>query len=63
MGFFIHSMPTISNNKLNSHYEDTPMLYTAIFHGCKIDNFRMKNLDIFLIFALNIDCGHKLETP
>ena len=28
------------------HYENTPMQYTAIFHGCKNDNFH--------IFALNI---------
>ena len=25
------------------------------FHGCKKDNFQMKNCDIFLIFAQNID--------
>ena len=37
--------------------------YTAIFHGCKNDNFQMKNFDIFLIFAQNIDCGYTLETP
>ena len=30
--------------------------YTAIFHGCKNDNFQMKFFDIFLIFAQNIDC-------
>ena len=34
------------------HYENIPMLYTAIFHGCKKDNFQMKNSNIFLIFAL-----------
>ena len=28
------------------------MLYTAIFHGCKNDNFQKKNA-IFLIFAQN----------
>ena len=32
-----------------------------IFHGCKKDNFQMKNYDIFLIFAQNIDCGYTLE--
>ena len=41
----------------------TPMLYTAIFHGCKNDNFQTKNCDIFLIFALNIDRGYTLEPP
>ena len=41
----------------------TPMKYTAIFHCCKIDNFQMKNCDVFLIFAQNIDCGYILEPP
>ena len=36
---------------------------TAIFHGCKKDNFQMKNCDVFLIFAQNIDRGYKLEPP
>ena len=33
------------------HYENRPIQYTVIFHGCKNDYFRMKNCDIFLIFA------------
>ena len=37
------------------------MQYTAIFHGCKNDNYQMKNSDIFLIFAQNIDFGYMLE--
>ena len=37
--------------------------YTAIFHGCKNDNFQMKSVDIFLTFAQNIDCGYTLEPP
>ena len=36
------------------------MQYTAIFHGCKNVNFQMKNYNIFLIFAQNIDCGYTL---
>ena len=36
------------------HYENMSMQYTAIFHGCKIDNFQMKKCDIFLIFAQSI---------
>ena len=43
------------------HYENTPMQYTAIFHGFKNDNFQMKDCDIVLIFAQNIDCGYTLE--
>ena len=39
------------------------MQYTAIFHGCKIDNFQMKIFHMFLIFAQNIDCGYTLEPP
>ena len=51
---------------------DTPMQYTAIFHGCKNGNFQMKNCGIFLNFAQNIDCAptrcfrakiRKLYTP
>ena len=37
--------------------------YTAIFHGCKNDNFQMKFFDIFLIFPQNIDCEYTLEPP
>ena len=37
------------------------MQITAIFHGCKMDNFQMKIFDIFLSFAQNIDCGYTLE--
>ena len=32
------------------------MQYTAIFHGLKSVYFQMKNCDIFLICAQNIDC-------
>ena len=33
------------------------------YFGCKNENFQWKNLDIFLIFAQNIDCGNTLEPP
>ena len=29
------------------HYENTPVQYIVIFHGCKNDNFQMKNCDFF----------------
>ena len=45
------------------HYENMPMLYTAIFHGCKTDNFQMKNCDVFLFLLYNIGCGYTLEPP
>ena len=31
------------------HYENTPMQYTAIFHGCKNDNFQITFFNIFII--------------
>ena len=45
------------------HYENTPMQYTAIFHGSKNDNFQIKKVDNFLIFAQNRDCGYSFEPP
>ena len=33
------------------HYENMSVQYTAIFHGCKNDNFQMKIL-IFFLFLL-----------
>ena len=44
-------------------YENMSVQYTAIFHGCKNDNFQMIFFYIFLIFAQNIDCGYTLEPP
>ena len=40
-----------------------PMQYTEKNFGCKNENFHWKNVDIFLIFAQNIDCGYTLEPP
>ena len=37
--------------------------YTVIFHSIKNDNFLMKNCDVFLFFAQNIDRGYTLEPP
>ena len=40
------------------------MQYTAIFHGCKNDNFEMKNWDIFSYFVFqNMDLEYTLEQP
>ena len=44
-----------------SHYENMPMQYKEIFKVVKNENFPLKNFDIFLIFAQNIDCGYTLE--
>ena len=45
------------------HYENMPMQYTGKVFGCKNENFHWKNIDIFLIFAQNIDCEYTLEPP
>ena len=37
--------------------------YTEIFTTKKNENFQIKNSDIFLISAQNIDCGYSLEPP
>ena len=53
-----------ANDRLSYfNYANMPMQYTMIFHGCKNYNFQIKNCDIFLIFAPNIDCGYTLELP
>ena len=46
-----------------THYDKTPMQYTAIFHCCKNANFQMKNFDNFLLFAQNIDRWYTFESP
>ena len=45
------------------HYENMPMQYKEIFKVVKNKKFPLKNFDIFLIFAQNIDCGYTLEPP
>ena len=45
------------------HYENLPMQYIEIFLTLKIKIFQLKKIDIFLIFAQNIDCGYTLEPP
>ena len=49
-----------NDEKMTTHYENMPMQYLGIFHGCNNDYFHMKNCDIFLIFAQNIDCGYMI---
>ena len=55
--------PWVQIQRNTLHYENTPMQYTAIFHGCKNVHFQIKFSNIFLIFAQNIDCGYTLEPP
>ena len=51
------------NRRGVKHYANMSIQYTAIFHDSKNDNFQMKNSDIVLIFAQNIDHGYTLEPP
>ena len=37
--------------------------YIENFTTIKIENFQIKNLDIFHMSAQNIDCGYSLEPP
>ena len=53
----------LTETVLLPHYANTPMQYTAIFHGCKNVHFQMIFLNIFLNFAQDIDCGYTLEPP
>ena len=39
------------------------MQYTENFFRCKIKNFQLKNFDILLIFAQNIDFWYTLDPP
>ena len=46
-----------------AHYANMSVQYTVIFHGCKNNNFQIKNCNIFHIFAQNIYFGYTLEPP
>ena len=41
----------LAGSVMFGHYANMSMQYTAIFHGCKNDNFQMKIL-IFFLFLL-----------
>ena len=59
--FGVHFLPLTKD--VPKHYAIMSLQYTAIIHGFKNINFQMKILNIFLIFAQNIDCGYTLEPP
>ena len=48
----------IEEDLSENHYENMPMQYTEIFGALNIENFQLKNFDIFFISAQNIDCGY-----
>ena len=41
----------------------THLFKYRLFYYQKNENFQIKNSDIFLISAQNIDCGYSLEPP
>ena len=45
------------------HYENMPIQIYRKNLTPKIENFQIKNANIFLISAQNIDCGYSLEPP
>ena len=45
------------------HYENTPIQIYRKFQLEKLENFLIKNSDLFHISAQNIDCGYSLEPP
>ena len=63
--FTCNNIPKLDRKRMmfliTRHYDKTHMQYTVIFHGCKNDNFQMKNCDFFLILAQNIDHGYTLQ--
>ena len=61
--YYTASMEKVFNSSsfLCIHYENMAMQYTEIFSALKIEKFHQKNLDIFHMFAQNIDCGYTLE--
>ena len=68
IGFYMYS----NNNVIKSFWctENSEMSLRKLAHeidrdfsALKFENFHLKNFDIFLIFARNIDCGYRLEPP
>ena len=48
---------------INENVRISFLYVLSIYHGYKIDYFQMKNCNIFLIFAQNIDLGYTLGLP
>ena len=48
---------------LRDHYENMPIQIYKKISPPKTENFQIKNSEIFLISAQNIDCGYSLEPP
>ena len=48
---------------LKYHYDNSPIQYTAIFHGDENYNFQMTIVKSYLFFAENIYRGYTFEPP
>ena len=53
---------TLDSRVRAQHYENMLMQYTETFSGVKYENIiEKKKINIFLIFAQNIDCWYTLD--
>ena len=48
----------LNKKKKKKKYENMPMNYTEVFKIMIIENFHLKIVDVFIIFAQNLDCGY-----
>ena len=56
-------MKVVFHVSLRFHYENMPIQIYRKNLPLKIENFQVRNANIFLISAQNIDCGYSLEPP
>ena len=54
---FMYGEGGANSTVIQYHYANTPMQYTAIFHGCKNVNFQMKIFNIFLFLLKTLIVG------
>ena len=54
-------LSSINSWTFHTDYENMPVHYKELFKVVKREKIQLKNFDIFLIFAQNIDCGYTLE--
>ena len=52
-----------SHSRFELIFTSTPLFNILYFMAVKIDRFQIKNCEIFIIFARNMDCGYVLEPP
>ena len=57
------NVSTASNGKKKYNIDTTAYNITKTYLFKQIENFQIKNLDIFHISVQNLDCGYSLEPP